>query len=61
MIFFLLAGILTFVFFGSLILGFLMDEIFVEKEEKTSEMSGFILDPNSVSKGKEENLNIEEI
>jgi len=52
-------GIFTFVFFVALIAGMCIGG---EEELKTSEMSGFILDPNSVDKiEKEENLDIEEI
>ena len=60
MIFFLLAVILFFIFFGGTIVGFFFDYL-DDKELKASEMSGFILDPNSVKKEEKENLNIEEI
>jgi len=57
--FFLLMIMFGGVFFVALIAGMCMGG---EEELKTSEMSGFILDPNSVSKkDKKENLDIEEI
>ena len=57
--FFLLMIMFGGVFFVSLIAGM---RIGGEEELKTSEMSGFILDPNSIDKiEKKENLDIEEI
>ena len=60
MIFFLFAGIFACIFFGGIIVGLFFDCL-DDKELKTSEMSGFILDPNSVKKEEKENLDIEEI
>jgi len=57
--FFLLMIMFGGVFFVSLIAGMCIGG---EEELKTSEMSGFILDPNSIDKiEKKENLDIEEI